>query len=133
MFAKPFVHAFDGHRDGISALAINKQSLRAFVSGAHDGEVHGAAQPGAAGRQIRVWDISERRTVCAHPGAHQGAVRGLCVAPGGKSFVSCGADQTLKVLGQPWLDGVACTDLEAGWDGCGHHEWSRTRPGGCSL
>ena len=41
VFAKPFVHAFDGHRDGISALAINKKSLRSFVSGAHNGEVSG--------------------------------------------------------------------------------------------
>ena len=40
VFAKPFVHAFDGHRDGISALAINKKSLRSFVSGSHNGEVN---------------------------------------------------------------------------------------------
>jgi len=84
VFAKPFVHAFDGHRDGISALAINKKSLRSFISGAHNGE-------------IRVWDISEKRTVCEHRQAHQGAVRGLCVTPNGEGFVSCGADQTVKI------------------------------------
>eukprot|EP00656_Telonema_subtile_P029261 TRINITY_DN3241_c0_g1_i5.p1 TRINITY_DN3241_c0_g1~~TRINITY_DN3241_c0_g1_i5.p1 ORF type:complete len:454 (+),score=97.97 TRINITY_DN3241_c0_g1_i5:197-1558(+) len=91
VFAKPFVHAFDGHKDGISAIAINKKSLKSFVSGAHDGE-------------IRVWDISERRTVCQHRGAHTGAVRGIAVHPNGQSFVSCGTDQTIKVWRLGGLD-----------------------------
>lgn len=91
VFAKPFVHAFDGHRDGISCISVNKTNLRSFVSGAHDGE-------------IRVWDISEKRTVCAHRTAHAGAVRGVCVHPKGKTFVSCGVDQTIKVWRLQGLD-----------------------------
>eukprot|EP00656_Telonema_subtile_P029258 TRINITY_DN3241_c0_g1_i1.p1 TRINITY_DN3241_c0_g1~~TRINITY_DN3241_c0_g1_i1.p1 ORF type:complete len:222 (+),score=45.41 TRINITY_DN3241_c0_g1_i1:193-858(+) len=91
VFAKPFVHAFDGHKDGISAIAINKKSLKSFVSGAHDGE-------------IRVWDISERQTMCQHRRAHTGAVRGIAVHPNGQSFVSCGTDQTIKVWRLGGLD-----------------------------
>merc|ERR1712166_1448890 len=91
VFAKPFIHAFDGHKDGISCIALNKKSLKCFVSGAHDGE-------------IRVWDISEKRTVCAHRNAHKGAVKGLAVHHNGSNFVSCGIDQTIKVWRLQGLD-----------------------------
>lgn len=37
MFAKPFVHSFSGHSDGISALAKSPHVLNKFISGAHDG------------------------------------------------------------------------------------------------
>ena len=37
IFAKPFVHAFQGHSDGISALSKCPMALNKFISGAHDG------------------------------------------------------------------------------------------------
>ena len=53
VFAKPFIHAFDGHKDGVSCIAINKKSLRSFVSGDHDGEVLRAAASLHTSRAVR--------------------------------------------------------------------------------
>ncbi len=47
MFAKPFLGALEGHRDGVYCSATSPASLVAFLSGAGDGEV-------------RVWDLSTR-------------------------------------------------------------------------
>lgn len=37
IFAKPFIHSFQGHSDGISALAKSPHVLNRFISGSHDG------------------------------------------------------------------------------------------------
>ena len=39
VFAKPFLGAFDGHRDGISSLCKHPTQLRYLFSGSCDGEV----------------------------------------------------------------------------------------------
>lgn len=82
MFAKPFIGALDGHSDGVSSIATSPNSLVAFLSGAADGE-------------IRVWDLPRRKCVWSCYG-HKGFVRGLTVAPGGKTFFSCSEDKTVK-------------------------------------
>lgn len=82
LFAKPFIGALDGHSDGVSSIATSPNSLVAFLSGAADGE-------------IRVWDLPRRKCVWSCYG-HKGFVRGLTVAPGGKTFFSCSEDKTVK-------------------------------------
>jgi WD repeat and SOF domain-containing protein 1 len=37
IFAKPFLHNFQGHSDGISALGKSTLLLNKFISGSHDG------------------------------------------------------------------------------------------------
>lgn len=92
IFARPFLHSFAGHSDGIHCLrwvhAVQSRT-RSFaddllVSGSCDGE-------------IRLWnlrDYSCRRTI---PNAHQGFVRGLAIFPIHSSseecrVLSCGSD-----------------------------------------
>jgi WD repeat and SOF domain-containing protein 1 len=83
MHAKPFVGALSGHYDGVSATSQCRGNLTHFVSGGCDGE-------------IRLWDLSERVCVAAMPTAHRGWVRGVVVAPDGRSFFSCSDDKTIK-------------------------------------
>ncbi|ESQ54406.1 hypothetical protein EUTSA_v10025176mg [Eutrema salsugineum] len=85
--AKPFMHAMDGHRDGISCMAKNPNYLKDIFSGSMDGD-------------IRLWDLATRRTVCEFPG-HQGAVRGLTVSTDGNVLVSCGTDCTVRLWNVP--------------------------------
>jgi len=85
VFAKPFVGALDGHMDGVNCVAASPTSLSAFLSGSCDGE-------------IRLWDLSHRRTVWSVFG-HTGHVRGLAVMPSGEAFFSCGDDGTVKQWG----------------------------------
>ncbi|GAY65465.1 hypothetical protein CUMW_241300 [Citrus unshiu] len=87
IFARPFIGALDGHRDGISCMAKNPNYLKGFFSGSMDGD-------------IRLWDIANRRTVCQYSG-HQGAVRGLTVSTDGRILVSCGTDCTVKLWNVP--------------------------------
>lgn len=37
IFAKPFIHSFKGHSDGISAMSKCPNAVNKFISGAHDG------------------------------------------------------------------------------------------------
>eukprot|EP00245_Coleochaete_scutata_P003620 TRINITY_DN15364_c3_g1_i2.p1 TRINITY_DN15364_c3_g1~~TRINITY_DN15364_c3_g1_i2.p1 ORF type:complete len:453 (-),score=80.22 TRINITY_DN15364_c3_g1_i2:521-1879(-) len=83
VFAKPFMGAMAGHRDGISCMAKNPRRLNCLVSASHDGE-------------IRLWDVAYRRTVRLFPG-HQGAVHGLAISADGESMVSCGGDCTVRL------------------------------------
>ncbi|KAH9792276.1 DDB1- and CUL4-associated factor 13 [Citrus sinensis] len=87
IFARPFIGALDGHRDGVSCMAKNPNYLKGFFSGSMDGD-------------IRLWDIANRRTVCQYSG-HQGAVRGLTVSTDGRILVSCGTDCTVKLWNVP--------------------------------
>lgn len=82
IFAKPFVGALDGHRDGVYCMASVRTNLVPFISGSCDGE-------------IRVWDLSSRK--CAWSTiAHTGFVRGVAADVSGFSFFSCGDDKLIK-------------------------------------
>uniref|UniRef100_A0A7S3XVY0 Sof1-like protein domain-containing protein n=1 Tax=Heterosigma akashiwo TaxID=2829 RepID=A0A7S3XVY0_HETAK len=82
MMAKPFIGALDGHSDGVWCTANAKNSLVQFFSGSCDGE-------------IRAWDLAQKKTVWS-VNAHRGFVRGLTVAPSGRTFYSCGDDAVVK-------------------------------------
>ncbi|KAG8570282.1 hypothetical protein GDO81_011191 [Engystomops pustulosus] len=82
VFAKPFVAALEGHRDGINCISKHPKSLSTVLSGACDGEV-------------KIWNLSTRkctRTVQAH----EGFVRGMCVRFCGNSFFTVSDDKTVK-------------------------------------
>ncbi|KAJ4874129.1 DDB1- and CUL4-associated factor 13 [Raphanus sativus] len=85
IFARPFVGAMDGHRDGISCMAKNPNYLKGIFSASMDGGL---------------FFFSPRRTVCQFPG-HQGAVRGLTVSTDGNVLVSCGIDSTVRLWNVP--------------------------------
>ncbi|KAG9478663.1 hypothetical protein GDO78_012358 [Eleutherodactylus coqui] len=91
VFAKPFVAALEGHRDGINCMAKHPKSLSTVLSGACDGEV-------------KIWNLTTRkctRTVQAH----EGFVRGMCVRHCGTSFfttVYTGVDHH-------WTDAIFAT------------------------
>ena len=93
MFAKPFIGALDGHADNIFAMATSPKSLVTFLSGAADGE-------------IRLWDLTHRKTVASVYG-HDRDIRGLVFDLAGTSFFSCGSDSVVK---QWKIGGVAVAD-----------------------
>jgi WD repeat and SOF domain-containing protein 1 len=68
-------------------MAKNPNYLKGIFSASMDGD-------------IRLWDISSRRTVCQFPG-HQGAVRGLTASTDGNVLVSCGTDCTVRLWNVP--------------------------------
>lgn len=82
MFAKPFVGALDGHRDGVYCMTTTRKKNVPFISGACDGEV-------------KVWDLAQR--VCVWSAiAHSGFVRGVAADVSCKTFFSCGDDKLIK-------------------------------------
>jgi WD repeat and SOF domain-containing protein 1 len=82
IFAKPFVGALDGHRDGVYCMSPIRTNLVPFISGSCDGE-------------LRVWDLGSRK--CAwNTVAHTGFVRGVAPDVSGFSFFSCGDDKLIK-------------------------------------
>jgi len=92
MFAKPFVGALAGHKDGVFSLVRHPSSLTSFLSGSCDGE-------------IKVWNLSSR--VCFNTIlAHSSFVRGLTFAPNGDRFLSCGSDKTIKMWQVPLFEQV---------------------------
>ena len=82
VFAKPFVGALDGHRDGIHCMTTVRSSLIPLISGACDGE-------------LRVWDLQTRKLVWSTV-AHTGFVRGVTADASGYTFFSCGDDKVIK-------------------------------------
>lgn len=82
VFAKPFVGALEGHRDGINCLAKHPKSLSTVLSGACDGEV-------------KIWNLATRKCIRTVQ-AHDGFVRGLSVRFCGTSFFTVGDDKTVK-------------------------------------
>mmetsp|Transcript_13679 Transcript_13679/g.26453 ORF Transcript_13679/g.26453 Transcript_13679/m.26453 type:complete len:506 (+) Transcript_13679:139-1656(+) len=97
MFAKPLVGQLEGHMDGIWCMATSPRSMRAFVTGAADGEV-------------RVWDLTYHRCMWSTP-AHAGIVRGISVSHDGDYFYSCGDDKTIKRY-KLTSDGAAANDID---------------------
>lgn len=83
VFAKPFLYALDAHADGVYSMTTIPTSLIHMLSGAGDGE-------------IRMWDLSTRKTKWSAKG-HSGIVRGLCSDPFGEHVFSCGTDKTIKM------------------------------------
>jgi WD repeat and SOF domain-containing protein 1 len=83
IFAKPFVHSFEGHSDGISAMARCTLVLNKFISGAHDGEV-------------KIWDISERKNIISIYD-HTQSVKGVTFSPDGRRFISSSADKSINL------------------------------------
>ncbi|KAJ2559382.1 Protein sof1 [Coemansia sp. RSA 1933] len=86
MFAKPFIASMSGHIDGIYSMAKNPWDLDSIITGSGDGE-------------LRLWSLSEQKTVWRAPEAHRGIVKGVCNVPGGESdrFLSVGTDKLAKV------------------------------------
>tara|TARA_B100000795_G_scaffold182363_1_gene138218 strand:+ start:474 stop:1808 length:1335 start_codon:yes stop_codon:yes gene_type:complete len=82
-FAKPFVAALDGHKDGVCYMAKSEAELVTVCSGSTDGE-------------IRRWNLTERATTWS-VAAHTGFVRGIAFAKGGHHFVSASDDKTVKL------------------------------------
>lgn len=82
IFAKPFVHALDGHKDGVYCMSTIRSNLVPFISGSCDGE-------------IRVWDLSTKRCVW-NTIAHEGFVRGVAPDLTGNAFYTCGDDKLIK-------------------------------------
>ncbi|XP_078665363.1 DDB1- and CUL4-associated factor 13-like isoform X2 [Branchiostoma floridae x Branchiostoma belcheri] len=83
VFAKPFIGALDGHRDGVNCMAKHPGSLSTLLTGACDGE-------------IKIWNLASRdcrRTIQAHTGF----VRGMCVTPDHGNVLSIGDDKTIKM------------------------------------
>jgi len=88
MFAKPFVAQLGGgqeggHRDGVTASCVSRNSLVPFVSGSGDGEV-------------RIWDLGGQKLVKSLSGAHSRMVTGLVFGNCGRVFYSCGDDGLVK-------------------------------------
>jgi WD repeat and SOF domain-containing protein 1 len=82
IFAKPFVGALDGHRDGIHCMSSIRSNIVPFISGACDGE-------------LRVWDLQTRKTAW-NTIAHTGFVRGIAPDISGFTFFTCGDDKIIK-------------------------------------
>lgn len=82
IFAKPFIGALDGHRDGVFCTSSIRNKVVPFISGACDGE-------------LKVWDLS--RKVCVWSSyAHRGFVRGIAPSCDGSTFFTCGDDKAIK-------------------------------------
>ncbi|XP_074296693.1 uncharacterized protein LOC141627155 [Silene latifolia] len=79
----------EGHYEAISCMAKNPHHLKGIFSGSMDGE-------------IRLWDLSSRRTVSRFLG-HQGPVKGITVSTDGRILVSCGLDSTVRLWNTPAL------------------------------
>lgn len=82
VFAKPFLGALDGHRDGVRSLCKHPTALSLLLSGACDGEV-------------KVWSLAKRSCLQTIQ-AHEGMVQGLCMHQSGRYFFSVGNDKTIK-------------------------------------
>lgn len=83
LFAKPFVAAFDDHRDGVYCLTRIRHSLPLIASGAGDGE-------------IKCWHLSSRKCEWTAK-AHTGAVKQLASDHTGKYLFSCSPDASVKM------------------------------------
>lgn len=88
VFAKPFIGALSGHRDGINTMERHPTSVSLLLSGACDGE-------------ICVWNLRTQKAIANVPQAHDGFVRGLACLSDGSRFLSCGDDKTVKIWRMP--------------------------------
>lgn len=83
IFAKPFIHNLEGHKDGVSCVAKHPGKLSNLLSGSFDGEVV-------------IWNLPtakvERKIL-----AHDGIVRGIAFDNSGENFYTVGEDSTIKL------------------------------------
>ncbi|KAG2370851.1 hypothetical protein C9374_007129 [Naegleria lovaniensis] len=68
IYAKPFLADLSGHADTPTCICTDPNSLIHIISGSCDG-------------QIRVWDLTERKTIYAIDRAHNGFVNGIVIPP----------------------------------------------------
>ncbi|KAI3381010.1 hypothetical protein SNEBB_005002 [Seison nebaliae] len=83
VFAKPFMGALDGHKDGIDSLMKHPKDLSWFVSGSGDGE-------------IRLWNIQSRQCLSTIK-SHNLSVKGLDFSHGTCQLFSVGMDQKINI------------------------------------
>lgn len=82
VFAKPFVGSLEGHKDSVFCICKHPTQLTTLLSGAYDGEV-------------RTWNLIQGTCTRAFL-AHDGIIRGMTYAGGGKRFITIGDDKTIK-------------------------------------
>lgn len=99
-FAKPFLAALDGHKDGIYVLAKHPKKLNCLASGSADGGMSRLLQLDVAvltfAAEFKLWNLSSRTNVGSVERAHQGFIRGLAINSDG-SVLTCGDDKTIKL------------------------------------
>eukprot|EP00045_Choanoeca_perplexa_P006130 m.52094 g.52094 ORF g.52094 m.52094 type:complete len:451 (+) comp13480_c0_seq5:166-1518(+) len=83
VFAKPFLGSLDGHRDGVHCCVRHPKRLSVVLSGACDGE-------------LRIWNLATKKCLYAKT-LHEGFVRGVCVTPSARQFITVGQDKTIKI------------------------------------
>ncbi|KAK3087429.1 hypothetical protein FSP39_005840 [Pinctada imbricata] len=114
VFAKPFLGALDGHKDGVNCLCKDPTRLSSLISASYDGEV-------------RIWNLSQRTCVKTLQ-AHDGLVQGLCCHPKGNKFFTCGSDQVIKqwryTMEEEMPDEPVSTILGKTVVQCIDHHWS---------
>jgi DDB1- and CUL4-associated factor 13 len=81
LFAKPFVHAYEGHQDGISCLARGRKNLGILGSGSFDGEAF-------------LWDLNTKSIAMKQTNAHkEGFTRGVVFGNDDSVLYSVGGDK----------------------------------------
>uniref|UniRef100_A0A6B2L418 DDB1- and CUL4-associated factor 13 n=1 Tax=Arcella intermedia TaxID=1963864 RepID=A0A6B2L418_9EUKA len=87
VFAKPFVSALSGHRDGVYSLIRHPSQLNWVLSGGCDGE-------------IRLWNASTSKCI-GDWRAHSSFVRGLAFCGDQNRVYSCGSDKLIQLWDLP--------------------------------
>jgi WD40 repeat protein len=100
--AGKLVRTFAGHQTNVMAVAFSPDGQR-VISGS--GSIHfprpvGVIKEVVTDNSIRVWDAGTGQELRRYAG-HAELVRGLAVAPDGRTFVSVGADKTVRVWEMP--------------------------------
>lgn len=83
IFAKPFMAAFEGHREAVETMSRRPESLTAVASGSWDGG-------------LIVHDIGIHKHIMKVDDAHKGKVSGVCFADEHR-LLSCGVDRNIKL------------------------------------
>ena len=118
IFAKPFVGAMAGHREGVYAMA--RDGEHAAGGAVHSGELTRAAS-GSADGSLYLWNlVSQRSTWSANAGSF---VKGLVFVPNSNALIAAGAD--LKLFKFDSSEVVQTWKCEAGQTGLDYH---RLRP-----
>ncbi|KAJ3313402.1 DDB1- and CUL4-associated factor 13 [Blyttiomyces sp. JEL0837] len=108
LFAKPFVGAMTGHRDGVYCMAKHPTHLTTIISGSADGE-------------IRLWSLQNQQTLWKSSNGHKGFVRGITVVPYSDSFLSVGDDKVVRLWNRNSEDPVSTLITKFPFTGVDHH------------
>ncbi|KAI9361252.1 WD40-repeat-containing domain protein [Zopfochytrium polystomum] len=110
LFAKPFMAALTGHRDGVYCMAKHPTQLTALASGSADGE-------------IRLWSLQQQETRWSAIG-HRGFVRGVCFVPNTpSSMVSVGDDKVVRLWDGASEEPTETYTHNSPFTGVDHHRW----------